>query len=263
MQNDQTEHLPVGLRAHLTPGARCENNPNGGWRLFLPPGRANEYHLAQLDDYSALPRRKFAHTPPLTLEVNMRASHAQPPGTWGFGLWNDPFAMNLLIGRGGMRLPVLPQAAWFFFAASECYLSLRDDLPANGALAATFHSKKPISFALFQLVSSALLFPWRAARRWMRRRLRAVVTQDAVGLNLDPRRWHTYVIHWEKEMVHFEVNGETVLQTGIVPRAPLGLVIWVDNQYAAWHPDGRMRYGFLPHPKAFWMEFSHLRVERK
>ena len=75
----------------------------------------------------------------VTISLQARASHQEIPGTWGFGLWNDPFGMKL--GFGGKHLlPALPNAAWFFFASPPNHLSLRNDLPANGALAATFRS---------------------------------------------------------------------------------------------------------------------------
>jgi hypothetical protein len=38
-------------------------------------------------------------------------------------------------------LPALLQAAWFFHPSEENYQSLREDLPTNGMLAATFRSR--------------------------------------------------------------------------------------------------------------------------
>jgi hypothetical protein len=42
---------------------------------------------------------------------------------------------------------------------------------------------------------------------------------------------------------------------------PLGLVIWIDNQYAAWRPDGTLRMGVLANPHPAWMEISELEVK--
>jgi len=33
------------------------------------------------------------------------------------------------------------------------------------------------------------------------------------------------------------------LDTPVSPRPPLGLVIWMDNQYAAFTPDGELKWG--------------------
>jgi len=84
----------------------------------------------------ALPHaRTFPCQPPYSLELSCRASALAIPGTWGFGLWNDPFNMAVLSRAELLRLPALPNAAWFFYAAPPSYLSLRDDLPAQGWLA--------------------------------------------------------------------------------------------------------------------------------
>ena len=40
----------------------------------------------------------------------------------------------------------------------------------------------------------------------------------------------------------------------IAPHGRLSLVIWIDNQYAALPPVGRLRYGTLPNPAPAWME---------
>jgi len=92
-------------------------------------GRASaELSLAQLDDYARTPRSRLSHTPPWTLQVRARASSVDLPGTWGFGLWNDPFGLSLGFGGGKpLRLPTLPQTAWFMQASRPNWLSLRDD----------------------------------------------------------------------------------------------------------------------------------------
>ena len=246
------------LRPHLTPGAAVQKMEHGGWRLEIPPGDKGEYRLAQLDDYSRLPRRDFAWRPGFRLQLQARASAAVLPGTWGFGLWNDPFSMGVLSGTGILRLPALPNAAWFFFASPPNYLSLRDDLPAQGNLAAVFRSPRvpPLLLALGAPLLAVCLVPpvMRLLRRWGRR----VIRQDAVDIALDPTAWHTYALQWLPGYVHFLVDGETVLQSAVVPRGPLGLVLWVDNQYAALPPSGRLGYGTLPTPEGAWVEVREL-----
>jgi hypothetical protein len=39
------------------------------------------------------------------------------------------------------------------------------------------------------------------------------------------------------------VDESLVLDTPVSPRPPLGLVIWMDNQYAAFTPDGELKWG--------------------
>jgi hypothetical protein len=64
--------------------------------------------------------------------------------------------MAILKGTEMLRLPALPNTAWFFFASPPNYLSLRDDLPAQGALAAVFRSPRlPASLLVLGAASSA------------------------------------------------------------------------------------------------------------
>jgi hypothetical protein len=181
------------------------------------------------------------------------------PGTWGFGLWNDPFALSLGFG-GGRRIPALPNAAWFFFASAPNYLSLRDDLPAQGGLAATFQSPR---WPAILLAPGALGLPLLAlppASRVIRRLVRRIVKQDAVILPTDPSQWHTYRLEWSQDCVTFYVDESSVLETGVAPLGPLGLVLWVDNQYAAWPPTGRLSFGTLAINQPVWIEVEDIAV---
>ncbi len=228
----------------ITPGAEAHFSPDGEGALRLPSGPPNQYRLAQWDDYRALPRRRFPWQPPLTFSIHARVSHRILPGTWGFGLWNDP--MSLSLGFGSQRkLPALPNTVWFFFASPENSLSFRDDLPAHGALAATFRAPTwPVWFFAPGAVALPLLF-FRPTARFLRRVASRLIQQDAASLEIDPTQWHTYAFHWEADCVTFTVDEQTVLATPISPHGSLGLVIWLDNQYAAWHPDGSLKWGVL------------------
>ncbi len=246
-------HWLETLSPRTTPGAQVTRTGDQFWRLEIPAGPAGRYRLAQLDDYAALPRRRLPWQPPFTLELRARASSSALPGTWGFGLWNDPFGLSLGFG-GGHRLPALPNTAWFFFASSENYLSLRDDLPASGPLAATFQSPHwPVwSYALAAPLLPLMALPVLA--RWLRRQGRRYVRQDAAFLALDPLEWHAYRLDWEAERVIFSLDGQTVLETPVSPLGPLGLVLWIDNQYAALPPNGRLAYSTLANPEPAWIE---------
>lgn len=221
---------------------------------------AGRYRLAQLDDYHRLPRRAFPWHPPLSLSLSALASQESLPGTWGFGLWNDPFGLAFLQG-GGLRLPALPNAAWFFFASPPNYLSLRDDLPAQGALAATFQSPGWPSILFLPAILLAPLVLFHPFVRGVRRLARRVVKQDTVALSINQMVRHAYRIDCDMDRTTFFVDGNLVLETNVAPAGPLGLVIWVDNQYAALPPDGRLGYGTLPNPQPSWIEVDEVAMD--
>jgi hypothetical protein len=255
-------NAPEGLRPR-----RGVSEIEGGWRLAIPAGGAGgprdlagAYRLAELEDYLHLPRRRFPHCPPLRLSLRARASAPNLPGTWGFGWWNDPFSLSLGLGGGVRRIPALPNAAWFFFASQHNYLSFRDHLPASGALAATFRAAPLPGWALAPAALALPLLALRPLARLARRLAARLIKEDAAALAHDPTEWHAYEIEWRENAVSFRLDGETVLQTPVAPRPPLGLVLWLDNQYAAWRPDGRLSYGFLANDPA-WIEIRDLTLE--
>jgi hypothetical protein len=247
------------ITPRTTPGAQVSAIDKQSYRLSIPAGPPKEYRLSQLDDYSQLSRAHFPWRPPLTISLQARASHNQIPGTWGFGLWNDPFSMKLGFD-GNQMLPALPNAAWFFFASPPNHLSFTDQLPGNGALAATFRSP-PIPVWVFTpciLGIPLLLLP--PAARLIRKLASRVISQDATQLDLDPTAWHRYRLDWDTKQVKFFLDDRLVLTTQESPRGPLGFVLWVDNQYAAWTPDGRLKYGTL-HSSSSWIEVKHLVIQ--
>jgi hypothetical protein len=245
-QTEGAEVTPTGVRA---------------WRLQIPAGPQGRYRLAQLDDYTNLARGDFPWRPPVELSLRARASAPEIAGTWGIGLWNDPFSLSLGLGGATRRVPSLPNAAWFFMASPPNYLSLRDDLPAQGSLAATFRAPR-LPAALLALgapfLPLALLPP---AYRLLRRAGRRILRQAAADFADDLTGWHAYRLRWSAARAEFSVDGHPVLRTATVPVGPLGLVIWVDNQYAALPPDGRVRFGTLSTPEPAWIEVEDLVVE--
>lgn len=253
---------PLGLRPSLTAGAAIYQAGPSIWRLALPAGDARHYRLAQLDDYSHLPRRAFLHQAPVTLSLRARACNQEIPGTWGFGLWNDPFSMGLLAGNRMPRLPTLPNTIWFFFASAPNYLSLRDDLPARGGLAAAFHTPAWARRLLPVGILSLPLLALPPGRRLLRRLARRIILQQAVELATDPTEWHNYRLEWKPDAASFQVDGRILLETRLAPSGRLGLVIWIDNQYLSFTPDGRIRYGVLPCSEPAWIEISDLAVRQ-
>jgi hypothetical protein len=247
------------LTARSTPGASATYN-SSVWRMEIPAGERGVYRLAQFDDYFTHARHLFPHSQPCNIQMCARLSSDSLPGTWGFGLWNDPFGLS--INNGGMpfRLPALPQAAWFFHGSSENCLTFHDDLPANGFFAGTFSSPRLPILVFTPFIINLPLLMIQPFARWMRPFVGKLIRQDGAPLGIDITRWHNYGIDWQAGLCRFYVDDQLVLETPIVPSAPLGLVIWIDNQYAAWRPDGRLRYGTLSNPAA-WLEIGGLSVD--
>jgi hypothetical protein len=246
-----------------SPTALVSKMGEGSWHLEIPADANRRYRVAQLDDHGSLQRRNFPWRPPLKLSLQARLSSKEIPGTWGFGMWNDPFSFLLANNRLVPRFPTLPDAAWFFHASPQNYLSFRDDLPATGFLAATFCSKKTPT-ALLALASPALaltLIPKTA--QTIRRALRRVIKQAASLVDANVTEWHEYSLEWDTGQVKFYMDGVEILHTDIAPSGPMSLVIWVDNQYAALPPKSRLRYGTLPNPEPAWMEIRELSLQGK
>ncbi len=226
-----------------------------GWRLGIPAGGPTRYRVSQLDDQRGLARHSYLWQPPLTLNLLARVSSVSPPGTWGFGFWNDPYGFSFGPGDKFLRLPALPQAAWFFAASPRNYLSFRDDRPANGFLAQTFRSPRFHP----SLIGAALAFPF--APTTTRKLLRQFIAEDAATVQVDPTQWHAYRLIWSDARCVFSVDGAVVLRTAITPTAPLGLVIWIDNQYAAFDPNGTLRWGMEENLDEIWLEIESLQLE--
>ena len=236
------------LKARTTPEASITKTENG-YLLKIPAGDSSAYRFAQIDDYFGLSRRKFPHHA-LTLSLRARTSSTIIPGTWGFGLWNDPFGMSLGFGANRFRLPTLPNAAWFFGASSENHLSFSDK-PAKGFLAQSFRSPKFHA----SLIPAGLTLPFSA--KTTRRMLSKVIAEDSSTLSVDITQWHRYKLEWSLNRVAWYVDDAQVFESPISPNPPLGLVIWIDNQYAAFTPAGKISFGVLE-GKEEWLEINDL-----
>jgi hypothetical protein len=241
-----------------TPGAKVEETSDGEhhqiYRLSIPAGSTDRYRLAQLDDYTKTARSRFPLHPPLGLSLSARSSSNSIAGTWGFGLWNDPFGLSLGFGGTPLRLPALPNALWFFGASPENYLSFRADKPAQGFLAQTFRS--PRFHPLLVPAGLALPFSRKATRHLMGK----VIGEDGVRLRLDVTQWHRYQLDWREEHIAFKVDGAPVFESSVSPQPPLGIVIWIDNQYAAFTPEGKIGFGVLENPEPAWLEVKDIDV---
>ena len=246
--------MKTDLSPRHTPGASVVET-NGQFRLTIPASDGSRYDDAQLDDYTGLARRTFPRRS-LDLSLRARASAESTPGTWGFGLWNDPFGLSLGFGGSPFRLPALPNAAWFFYASPQNHLSFRDDKPAQGFLAQTFRSRGGVTPPL---LSAGLALPF--SRVEARRKLGQVIAEDSTALRVDVTQWHGYRLRWREDSVAFEVDDVLVMETPVSPHPPLGLILWIDNQFAAFTPEGKISFGVLAHPEA-WLEIEGLEIKK-
>lgn len=300
------------LKPQSTSDAQVEQISDGSshYLLSIPSGKADNYRLAQLDDYAQLPRERFPHRSPFTLSLSARTSSNSIPGTWGFGLWNDPFGMSLGFGGKPFRLPALPNTVWFFGASEENYLSFKSpgaersahrlqqvsqqslnlplrtgesfvkpsavrEAPAKGFLAQSFRAPK--FHPLLILAGLALPFSRVMTRRLMGRvidenaiqlwnqgaRSRNITSKLVESKGINPTDWHRYRFEWREKRVSFEVDDAKVFETAVSPNPPLGLVIWIDNQYAAFTPEGKIGFGVLENPETAWLEVKDIAVENE
>ena len=269
------------MKARSTPNASVQSTQNG-WRLGIQKGDSLSYRDAQLDDYSQLPRHKFPHRT-LSLSLRAKVSSSSVAGTWGFGLWNDPFGMSLGFGGSPFRLPMLPNAVWFFYGSKENYLSfglgtggknIHSTRPpvANGFMAQTFRSPKfhPL------LILAGLVLPF--SRKLARKLLSKVIQEDsfslwdmsrqqAVGLQsqsqgVDVTQWHRYKLEWSEKRVVWYVDDAPVFESLVSPNPPLGVIIWIDNQYAAFTPEGKIAFGVLGGGDE-WLEIEDLEIKEE
>lgn len=272
-----TDALDPRLAPILSGAARLEPLPDA-LRLTVGPASAGTYCNAQVDDYHRQRARAYPWRPPLRLRVRARASSPAWPasrtptdapgeadakasaylrGTAGFGFWNAS-----LSGAGGALRP--PEALWFFAASPPSNMALTPGVPGYGWKAQAVHARRLGALgALGPMAATAL---WarlsgdeRAAARWLNRLSGArEAPLDAETASL--RDWHGYEIEWRAEVARYRVDGYEVLTVPNPPRGPLGLVIWIDTQYAVATPRGDLRFGALATSEQ-WLELAEVSVE--
>lgn len=261
------------FRAGIGPGWQRQMTGAGGWgvspdglRLVNAGARADDYTNAQIDDYQHLPRHNFPWRPPLRLILRARFSHpsihetGDPAtalsGTAGFGFWNDPF------GMAASHRPALPQAVWFFYAGPPSNLKLDIDTPGWGWKAATIDARRwqfavlaptiPLAVPLMNIPPLYRLL-WPVGQRAIG------VAERIVPVSMTD--WHIYSIEWRRAGVTFGVDGYTLLKTPSAPSGPLGLVIWLDNQYMQVTPWGQFGWGTVAKAEQQWLEIDWIAVE--
>ncbi len=229
-------------------------------RLTLP-AHSGGYSDAQIDDYRRLSRRSFPWNPPVQMRLEARASMPHPQGTLGFGFWNDPFSLSLGQGGAARRLPSSPQAIWFFYGSPPHDLALAPGVPGCGWKAAVLRTPRIPSLVLAPLALGTIALAQIPGlkRPVMRNALQFAQAEESLISNpLD--EWHRYELDWFENEARFSVDGQTILQTSVSPPAPLGFVIWIDNQYAIASPEGGFRFGVRPIAEEQWLEIRGLEV---
>lgn len=226
-------------------------------RLTVPPTAASGYSDAQLTDYTG--KSDFLWRPPVTLTITARAevSGNGLAGTAGFGFWNHPFVP----GEKGVRLP---QAAWFFFSSTPSNMQLARGVPGPGWKAATIDATRWPFFALIPTAPLGVLLmriPALYKRLWP-------IGQRAIGVSeylLDSKLlndMHTYTIDWQRDSVTFRVDGRAVHRSNSASRGPLGLIAWIDNQYAIVTPQGQFGFGLVPVVQEQTLVLQHISLNQ-
>jgi len=252
--------LRYGLKPHLLGGGQVFPIDARSFRLEIPT-LPRGYADAQVDDCKGRRRSQFAWAPPASLTLRARASHPAPPGTMGFGFWNDPFGLSLGGAGGVQKLPAAPQAVWFFYGAPPNDMNFVSGGRGDGWKAASLRSPA---------VPAALLVPGAGLaflagnvpilRKWVVRGIQAAIPASEAELTAPLTEWHTYSLHWETARVSCEVDGVTVLDAPVAPRGPLGFVAWIDNQFAVLSERTGIRFGVVPTTAPAWLEISDLEI---
>lgn len=230
------------------------------FQFVIPEGDQKTYRLAQMDTCTHIQRKNFRFHPPVKISLQARVSDNILPGTWGFGLWNDPFSAGIGIKGSGLRLPYLPQAAWFFYGSSKNDLSFSQETENNGLMASVFSSRKiPPVWFLFGLPVLPLLF-FRPVSRQLRRLTSCFIHEESQKADINASYWHEYELIWLDDKVQFMIDKKMIHDTNLSPCPPLGLVIWIDNQYASYSSNGAIRFGLEANPQSAWLEIRNLEI---
>lgn len=239
-------------------GGGVVNETRDGWRLQLP-AKPRGYADAQIDDHRQLPRPELPWSPPLELSLRARASVSNPQGTLGFGFWNDPFALSLGAAGAARKLPAAPQALWFFYGSPANDLSFTESVPGSGWKAVSLRTPALPSPLLAGPAVGAFLLSLIPGVRWpvMKAALRIASASEA-RLEVELDKWHKYRLRWERKEATFWVDDRPVLTAPDPPPDALGLVLWIDNQYAVASPRRGLRFGVVPTEREQWLEIEAL-----
>jgi hypothetical protein len=226
---------------------------DGVTRLWRPAVTRAGYANAQLDDYHT----GLLHSAPARLDVEACFSHPLDHliGTAGFGFWNAPFA------PGSARLR-LPKTAWFFFGSPPLNLPLAMDVPGDGLKVATLDATPPLFLLLLPTAPIGfLLMRHRGLYRRLWRIGQCAIKVSEAPVNIDITTCHRYTIDWHADAVHFSVDGKHIHSTPYSPKGKMGVVLWIDNQYAIATPQGQFGWGLQACDAPQWLDLHSLTLD--
>jgi hypothetical protein len=108
------------------------------------------------------------------------------------------------------------------------------------------------------LIPAGLALPF--SHKLARKLLSRIVQEDSSVLSVDVTQWHRYKLEWKEMRSTFWVDDVLVFTSSINPRPPLGVIIWIDNQFAAFTPEGKIGFGVLPNHEE-WLEIKDLEIK--
>ena len=87
-----------------------------------------------------------------------------------------------------------------------------------------------------------------------------IIREDSSALSVDVTQWHMYRLEWSPRRVVWDMDDVQVFESPVSPNPPLGLIIWIDNQFAAFTPKGKIGFGVLENPEPAWLEIADLKL---
>ncbi|MBN1265532.1 MAG: hypothetical protein JXA25_08570 [Anaerolineales bacterium] len=224
-------------------GSRAQSD-SSQVQLVIPPGNSG-YTNAQIDDYHNLPRSRFCWSPPIRLSLEAQTTEPSPPGTLGFGFWNDPFTLS--IGQAGTtrRFPALPQALWFFYGSPPNDFGFHQSSEPRWRAVSIQSVRFPALFLAPAAAIGFLLTTIPVFRKHVIRTGLRLMHTDEKGSDVPMNTWHHYELEWMADYARFYLDGTLLLQAPKPPHGPLGFIAWIDNQYAVVSPENGIRFGTL------------------
>jgi len=207
----------------------------GHWRLQVD-GTATQYCNAQLDDYHHLQRQAFPWAPPVSLSLWAKGPAAHQ-GTWGFGWWNAPYSPLT------SALPARPASVWFF-GNGHGNMAWSPDSCATGFKAAMLETRTWQSLIIAPFAPLIMLANHQPRiYRWLWSRLMPHLRLHETMIATPDDTWHRYQIDWRADSVTWSIDDVIITHTSCAPHGPLGICIWIDNQWLTATPDGRFGWG--------------------
>ena len=121
-------------------------------------------------------------------------------------------------------------------------MALALNVPGNGWKAATIDATRPAALAIAPLAPLILLLNQSKKlykKLWPFVERNLCIAEQPLDQAI-MRDWHTYTIDWQINQVQLSIDQRIVLSTSRSPRGPMGFVAWIDNQYAAFTPEGKI-----------------------